>query len=67
MERVADGKLGVRRTAFAGVVVALITGVLALAGPGPVSGQESPDCEATSLGTLGVGTDSVLQAEAAQP
>ena len=63
MERVAGGRLRVRRMAFTGVVVALIAGVLALAGPGAVSGQESPGCDARDLGTLSGSADAVLEAK----
>ena len=63
MERVVAGKPGVRRLATAGVAVALIAGLLALAGSGAVSGQEAPDCDISDLGTLGAETDSLLQAE----
>ena len=57
------------RTVVAVVAVALIGGLLTVAATSVASGQEtSPghdpaDCPVTSLGTLGSGTDRVLQAE----
>ena len=61
--RAAWGRRGTRMVAVGGAVVALLAGSLALAGPGGVSAQEAPDCDATSLGTLGATPDSVLQAD----
>ena len=59
-----------RRRAVVGVVaVALIGGILAVAGTGVASGQEtasaqeSGDCPARSMGTLGAPAGSVVQAE----
>ena len=59
-----------RRRAVVGVVaVALIGGILAVAGTGVASGQEtasaqeSGDCPARSMGTLGAPAASVVQAE----
>ena len=58
-----------RRTVAAVVAVALIAGVLAIVAAGVVSGQETAsgqdptDCPVTNMGTLGAGTERVLQAE----
>ena len=62
MERIVNDKPGLRRRVAACVAVALIAGVLALAGAGSVSGQESADCDAGDLGTLDGAADSVLEA-----
>ena len=52
-----------RALAIAGATVALVTTVLALAGTTTALGQDTEDCEATDLGTLGSSTDSVLVAD----
>ena len=61
MKRIVSEKPGLRRRTAACVAVALIAGVLALAGAGTVSGQESADCGARDLGTLSGAADSVLE------
>ncbi|MCQ3804427.1 MAG: hypothetical protein OXC98_06160 [bacterium] len=53
MGRVLVGRTGVSRLARACIAFTLIAGVLVLPGLEPASGQESPDCEVTDLGTLG--------------
>ena len=67
--RVMERESRIGRTVVAVVAVALIGGVLAVAATSVASGQETSsgqdpaDCPVTSLGTLGAGTDRVLQAE----
>ena len=51
------------RSVLAGLAVALIGGVLAVAGAGVAAGQEGEDCPVTSMGTLGAPTSSSLQVE----
>ena len=63
MRRFVDGRRRIRRVASAGALVALLAGALVLAGPGPVAGQEAPDCDVSSLGTLGASPENVLRAE----
>ena len=53
MGRVLVGRPGARRLARACIAFTLIAGVLVLQGLETASGQESPDCEVTDLGTLG--------------
>ncbi len=58
-----------RRSVVVGLAVALIGGVLAVAGAGVAAGQETTseqeaaDCSVTSMGTLGAPAGSVVQAE----
>ena len=52
-----------RRLVLAGLAVALIGGVPAVAGAGVAAGQEGEDCPVTRMGTLGAPTSSSLQAE----
>ncbi|MDE0131930.1 MAG: PPC domain-containing protein [bacterium] len=53
MGRVLVGRPGVRTLARACIAFTLIASILAFPGLGTASGQESPDCEVTDLGTLG--------------
>lgn len=52
-----------RRSVLAGLAVALVGGVLVVAGAGVASGQEATDCPVTSLGSLGAPAGSAVQAE----
>ncbi|MCY3925583.1 MAG: PPC domain-containing protein [bacterium] len=58
-----------RRWMLAGLAAALVGSVMAIAGPGVASGQETApgsepaDCPVTSMGTLGASTDSAVHAE----
>ena len=67
--RATERESRLRRSLVVGLAVALIGGVLAVAGVGVAAGQEtvseenSADCPVTSVGTLGVTTTSVLRAE----
>jgi hypothetical protein len=67
--RVTERESRLRRSIVAGLAVVLVCGVLAVAGAGVVAAQEAAmtrnaaDCTVTSLGTLGAGTNRVLQAE----
>lgn len=67
--RVVKRESRLRRSVLAGLAVALIGGVLAVAGAGFAAGQETvsaqnaADCPVTSMGTLGAPTSSFLQAE----
>ncbi len=61
MERVVSDKVGLRTLAMAGVAVAMIAGVLALAGAGSVSGQEPSDCDVRDLGMLSGAADGMLE------
>ncbi len=63
MRRASADRPGVGRLAQACVAVAMMAGVMAVAGSSPVLGQEAPDCEVTDLGTLGSGAGSTLEAE----
>ena len=63
MKRLARRNTGMRKSAMACLAVALIAGVLALAGAGAVSGQASPGCDARDLGTLSGSADAVLEAK----
>lgn len=65
MMRATERESRLRRSLVAGLAVALVGGVLAVAGAGVVSGQaaEEPDCPVTALGMLSDPTSSSLQAE----
>ena len=63
MQRALVGRSGVQGLARAGVAVAMIASMLAVAGSSIASGQEAADCEVTDLGTLGSSPGSVLEAE----
>ena len=52
MGRVFVGRSGVHRSVRMCIALSLIASLFALPGTGPVSGQESEDCEVTDLGTL---------------
>ncbi|MDE0161762.1 MAG: hypothetical protein OXL98_08485, partial [Acidimicrobiaceae bacterium] len=62
MNRRTAGSPRAQRLARAGVAVAMIAGLLTVAGSSVVSGQEAAECEVTDLGTLGAGSGSVLEA-----
>ena len=59
MGRVAVGRPAVHKMTRVGIAFTLIASLFTLPGTGTVSGQESPDCEVTDLGTL---VDDALQA-----
>ena len=61
MQRALASKPVAPRLARVGVAVAMIAGVLAVAGSNIALGQEAADCEVTDLGTLGSGSDSNLE------
>ncbi len=61
--RVMDRESRLRRSVLAGLAVALIGSVLAVAGAGVAAGQEGEDCPVTSMGTLGAPTSSSLQVQ----
>ena len=61
--RVIERESRLRQPLLAGLAVALIGGVLAVAGAGVAAGQEGEDCPVMSIGTLGAPTSSSLQAE----
>ena len=61
--RVMERESRLRRTVLAGLAVALIGGVLAVAGAGVAAGQEGEDCPVTRMGTLGAPTSSSLQTD----
>ena len=63
MQRGLEGRSGAQRLARAGVAVAMIASMLAVAGSSVALGQEAADCEVTDLGTLGAGAGSALEAE----
>ena len=67
--RVTERESRLRRSVVAGLAVALVGGVLAVAGTGVASGQETvseqnaAECPVTSMGALGAPAGSVVQAE----
>ena len=62
MQRALAGRPGMQRLARAGIAVALIASVVAVAGSSSALGQEAADCEVTDLGTLGSEAGSTLEA-----
>ena len=63
MQRTLASRSGAARLVRAGVAVAMIASMLAVAGSSIALGQETAECEVTDLGTLGSFFDRVLEAE----